>query len=313
MPSHLGSGDDVSARDTVSVIESVSPDLPSGIRLDVVGGDTYLRLRSTKHDVEIPGYEGEPYVRIFADGTVQVNDASTTSVLNGDRYGNVDLSGFKVTDTPQWRTIATDGMVMWHDHRVHWMSPIKPKAVDEKGTVLTWDVPFTVDGTEIHAKGTLYLKDRASAAWWSFGVLALFIASFFTLVLARWAIVPLMLVSAFGFVVGAMEYFGLPIGARTNGFLMWFSAGALVLCVAAVGVLRIRRVTHTAGPLTAGAGITVIVASFMNAHQMGAAYVPGLTYAWPARVAIPMMLGVGIVATVNGVMRAWRPVMNEVS
>lgn len=306
-PQHLGSNDAVSARDTVSVIESVSPGLPQGVQMDIVGGDTYIRIRSTGHEVTIPGYEGEPYVRISANGRVQVNDASATTVLNGDRYGNVDLSSFTPSATPKWRTIATDGMVMWHDHRVHWMSPQKPAVIDSKGTVLTFDVPFTVDSTEFHAKGALYLRDRASLAWWLLGALALSIALLVILMRTSMFVVPVLCASLLGTVVGYLEYFGMPMGARTNGFLMWCSAGAIALAASSWLLAQSRRITYATGPVLAGAGLTLVVAALVNAHQVGAAYIPGIQNMWMARFAIPTMLGTGIVTTINGVMRAWRP------
>lgn len=84
-----------------------------------LGGDALFHVQSLNHEVMIPGYENEPYLKITKDNKVFVNDGSTTAFLNGSRYGNVDLSQFSKTDDPQWRLIATDGSAMWHDHRVH--------------------------------------------------------------------------------------------------------------------------------------------------------------------------------------------------
>ena len=120
-PMHLGSGDDVQPRDTVSVIESVTPAMPAGVRVDVVGGDTFMRLRAYGHVASVPGYEGEKYIEMTADGTVRENTASTTSKLNVNRFGNADVSD--ETGDVSWRTISHNGTAMWHDHRIHWMSP----------------------------------------------------------------------------------------------------------------------------------------------------------------------------------------------
>lgn len=306
-PSHLGSSDDISARNTVSVVESITPELPRGVKLDIVGGDTYVRIQSEGHSVTLPGYEGEPYVRISAAGTVEVNDASATSVLNGDRYGNVDLSSFTPSDTPQWRTVASDGMVMWHDHRVHWMSPQKPAVIDNKGTVLTWEVPFTVDSVKFVAKGTLYLREQASVMWWLCGVFALAMALFITLGKSLWSAIPIAVASLLGIITGGMQYYGLPVGAHTNGVLMWFSVGAVVLTGASFIVSKMQRATYASGPLIAGGGVTLVVTALMNAHQVRAAYIPGMSNEWLMRMTVPVLLGAGVVATINGVMRAWRP------
>ena len=80
-PAHLGSGDDVQPRDTVSVIESVVPALPATVRVSIVGGDTFLRIESDGVPVEVHGYDDEQYLRISAAGRVEVNVNSTTSVL----------------------------------------------------------------------------------------------------------------------------------------------------------------------------------------------------------------------------------------
>lgn len=306
-PSHLGSSDDISARNTVSVVESITPQLPRGVTLDIVGGDTYVRIQSQSHSVTLPGYEGEPYVRISESGKVEVNDASATSVLNGDRYGNVDLSSFTPSDTPLWRTVATDGMVMWHDHRVHWMSPQKPAVIDSKGTVLTWEVPFTVDSVKYVAKGSLYLREQASVMWWMCGAIALAIALFITLGKSQWSAFPVIVTSLLGVFIGGMQYYGLPVGAHTNGVLMWFSVGAVALTAASFAASKMQRATYASGPLIAGAGVTLVVAALMNAHQVRAAYIPGISEEWLLRMAVPVLLGTGVVATINGVMRAWRP------
>lgn len=54
---HMGSGDSVQPRDTVSVIESVKPALPDGVKVDIVGSDTFVRVQSVGHDVMVTGYK----------------------------------------------------------------------------------------------------------------------------------------------------------------------------------------------------------------------------------------------------------------
>jgi hypothetical protein len=307
IPVHLGSGDSVQARDTESVITSVTPGLPSGVEVGILGGDALFHVQSQNHEVMIPGYENEPYLKITKDNKVFVNDGSTTAFLNGSRYGNVDLSQFSKTDNPQWRLIATDGSAMWHDHRVHWMSPKPPAAIDAEGTVLEWKVPFTVDGIGIEVAGTLFLREKAAVWWWLSGVLMLCLAILLSITRRRVLFGVLLAISIAGVVAGALQYFGLPIGARITPLLLMFSGGATLLTTAGLWAGRKPDAPqHTALSLHAGAGTALVICAWLCASQVRAAYVPGLEPMWIARVLIPMMLGVGIVATIDGVSRVVR-------
>ena len=302
-PAHLGSGDDVQPRDTVSVIRSVSPALPDGVRISIVGGDTFVRIESDGVPVEVHGYDDEQYLRISAAGKVEVNLNSTTAVLNQDRYGTA--AGGDATaphDTPRWTVTATDGVAMWHDHRVHWMSPTGPVAVDDTGMVQEWAVPVIAGGTRVLVSGTLYLRDRAPFAWWMFApVAALVVALLARSRRTRYVAVPV--VAVVGALVGWMQWTGLPAGARITPLLMVFSAGAMVL---GAGAWLARRNTHVADSVNAGAAAALVIAAWMNAAQVRSAYVPGLDTAWPGRVAVALLMGAGIAAVIDGVARIVR-------
>ena len=305
-PQHIGSGDAVQPRDTQSVIESIAPALPSGVKFSIVGSDTFVRVESKGHDVQVQGYEDEPYLRIDKSGNVQVNESSQTTVLNSDRYGNVDLSQFKKSDIPKWRTIATNGIAMWHDHRSHWMNPVKPATIDDKGTVLQWTIPILVDGVVTKIDGALYLRDAASQLWWLVSLVSLLVASFLALKYSRVLHALVMLVAACGVVVGAQQLLGLPAGARITPILLLFSAGAFVLSVASFAGKRMRIASHVAAAMSAGAGGAMLVAVWLSIEQVKSAYVPGLTQEWTARGTLTAMAGVGVVAIVDAYVRIAR-------
>lgn len=311
-PGHLGSGDSVRPRDTETVIESVVPSLPSGVVVDVVGSDTFLRLRSRGHAVEIPGYEGEPYVRIDADGSVWLNAASSTSVLNGDRYGNVDLSSFVPSAEPRWDKIADDATVMWHDHRSHWMSPKTPAVVDADGTVQEFAIPVRVDGTVHTVNGTLYLRHRASLWWWASGILATAVMVALALLRRRLAAVVTIATGGVASVVGVVQWLGLPAGARVTPLLAVF--GALAASIGTAGVVVSRggavRARLVGASMHAGAGAMLVAVAAMTADHVRAAYVPGLGWEWVVRVLVPVVLAVGVVAAIDG---AWRVVRGDVA
>lgn len=299
VPAHLGSGDSVRPRDTESVIESVVPALPSGVDVDIVGSDTFVRVRAAGHRVEVPGYEGEPYLRIDADGVVSVNDASKTALLNGDRYGDVDLSTFVESDDPVWRVVATDGTAMWHDHRSHWMSPKPPAPINDRGTVQTWVVPMTVDGRATEVNGTLYLRHRASVIWWLLGLVAVFVTIALSLIDRSRMKVVLLVLSLAGAFTGALQYFGLPDGARVTPLLLVFSGLAVLSCTGAFVRWGTNDVLRVA--LATGGFSFMVIAAWLCADHVQAAYIPGIDARWLARSVIPMMLGAGIAGTIEGV------------
>ena len=304
---HMGSGDSVQPRDTVSIIKSVAPALPNGVDVDIVGSDTFVRVRSVGHDVMITGYQNEPYMHITTTGDVFVNDGSQTTLINGNRYGDVDTSKFVESPTPVWRKIGTNGTAMWHDHRVHWMSPKRPAPIDTLGTVVEWKVPFSVDGVATTMTGTLFLREKASVLWWLAGFAALLCAVVLSVRRRREFFVATFLMSLVGVVVGVIQYVGLPSGARITPLILMFSAGASV--VAAVSMFMQCRGTssqHIAVSLNAGAGATLVVCAWLCADQVRAAYVPGIDQQWIVRMLIPVLLGVGFVATIDGVTRIMR-------
>ena len=302
----MGSGDAVQPRDTQSVIESVAPALPKGVKVSIVGSDTFVRVESVGHDVQVQGYEDEPYLRIDKEGTVQVNDSSQTTVLNSDRYGNVDLTEFKKSDIPKWRTIATNGIAMWHDHRSHWMNPVKPATIDDKGTVLQWTIPITVDGVVTMVDGALYLRSSPSTLWWLVSLISLLLAGILALKNPRALRLATLLLSACGVLVGTLELIGLPAGARITPILLMFSAGALALSAVAFVGQRMRIASHVAAAMSAGAGGAMLVAVWLCSDQVKFSYVPGLTQEWAARSTLTAMAGVGVIAIADAYARIAR-------
>jgi len=303
---HMGSGDSVQPRDTMSVIDSITPALPAGVGVDIVGSDTFVRVQSVSHDVMVTGYKDEPYMHITTNGDVFVNDGSLTTLINGNRYGNVDTSSFVESPNPVWRKIGTNGTAMWHDHRVHWMSPKRPAPIDTVGTVLEWKVSMSVDGVATTVSGTLFLREKASVLWWLAGFGALLCAVALSVRRRRAFFVLIFLMSIVGVVVGVMQFVGLPDGARITPLILMFSSGAAVVAAISMFLQRGQASQHVAVSLNAGAGATLVVCGWLCADQIRAAYVPGIDQEWLVRILIPTMLGIGFVATIDGVMRIMR-------
>lgn len=309
VPAHLGSGDSVRPRDTESRIAQVAPVFPDGVQIDVVGSDTFLRLKVSGHTVHVPGYEDEPYLRLDTNGTVWVNENSKTAVLNGDRYGEVDLSGFDPASGEKWVQLGSSGEVMWHDHRSHWMSPKPPAPIDATGKVQDFMVPVVVDGNRHEITGAIYLVEKSSIWWWALGVLA--VVGFVALSLARRRAFSLVapVVGAVATAVGVVQWQGLPAGARVTPLLAVFGAATAAIGVVGVGIAVRRRDSWGAlvgASLNAGAGAMLIAVGWMTADHVRAAYVPGLGNEWMARALVPVVLAAGIVTCFDGISRVVR-------
>ena len=143
-----------------SNITRVAPNV-AGLSLEVLEFADRLVLRNhTGRAVTVYGYQGEPYARVLADGTVQVNTRSPAYFLNQNFYGNVNVpSSAAPTATPAWTVVDRTGELEWHDHRIHWMSPALPPQVKDKSKrtkIFDWQVPIQVGASKGAVNGELF-------------------------------------------------------------------------------------------------------------------------------------------------------------
>jgi hypothetical protein len=143
-----------------SSVRSVDPKV-AGVDVQVLNYDDRLLLvNKTGREVEVRGYDGEPYFRIRADGTVEVNKRSPSYYLNLDRFGNVKVPpDARNGAPPRWALVDKTGRFEWHDHRIHYMSKSLPNQVTDKGKrtkVFDWKVPLDVGGRRVQIRGDLY-------------------------------------------------------------------------------------------------------------------------------------------------------------
>jgi hypothetical protein len=157
-PVALAHGDGA-ARGFRSAVESIRP-AQSGLTVRVLDSDDELQLRNeTGRTIVILGYDGEPYLRFSANGVFR-NARSPASYLNLDRYAKVDVPAEADPNaTPRWERVATGAIWSWHDHRIHWMSPIDPPRVranpDRPQHVFDWKVPGRIEGRRLAISGRL--------------------------------------------------------------------------------------------------------------------------------------------------------------
>jgi hypothetical protein len=164
-----------------SVIDRIAPATP-GVRLQVLNYDDRLELTNRSSDpVTVIGYDGEPYARVLADGTVEVNLRSPATYLNDDRYAQVQVPPTaSAKAAPQWKVLDRTGRFEWHDHRIHYMAKGIPVAVKDtklRTKVFDWRVPVKVGPRDGAISGTLWWQPPSGgapvAAFVAFGALAL--------------------------------------------------------------------------------------------------------------------------------------------
>ena len=162
-----GRGSDAS--NYLSLIEQ-APDL-DGVTVEVVNADEYLLLTNTSEvEVQIPGYLGEPYLRIGPEGVFE-NANSQATYVNEERYGDVAVPpDVDPTAEPEWRQVSTGSTYAWHDHRIHWMVEAEPAPVQaEPGSehlINAWSVPVIAGDVESEITGELFWVPGGSPWVW---------------------------------------------------------------------------------------------------------------------------------------------------
>lgn len=144
-----------------SEITSITPAaLADGLTATIQNFDDNVELvNRTGKEVLIKGYDGEPYVRIGADGLVEVNLNSPTFYLNEDRFADVEVPArADAKAEPEWDEVDDSGIYSWHDHRSHYMGLGTPSQVEDESKetkVFDYSIPLTVGGKPAEMDGTL--------------------------------------------------------------------------------------------------------------------------------------------------------------
>jgi hypothetical protein len=141
-------------------ITSVTPKTP-GLSLEVLEfADRILLRNNTGKTVTVYGYSGEPYARVQPGGTAEQNVRSPAAYLNTNFYAQVTVPpSANASDPPQWKVVDRTGQFEWHDHRIHWMSPVTPPQVKDKGKrtkIFDWSVPISVGTQKGEITGELF-------------------------------------------------------------------------------------------------------------------------------------------------------------
>lgn len=297
-----------------SVVTAVDPPA-DGVEFEVVGGDAFLQVTVLPgHEVLIPGYFNEPYVRIDGDGSVWVNEGSPAYYINRDRYGEVPVpDDVDAEGEPQWTLVADGGRYAWHDHRTHWMSADLPPAVSGATVevVFPWEIPVVIDGRDTTVRGELlWVPSQTPVPALLAGIIAL-------LPLLAWrrgrtAILAGLTVAAAGVAVAltVVQNNGTPAAVRGFPTLVVIP---LVALLAALAALVMRTRPQIPARLTLLGGLSLVAWAVAAVEVL---WLPMLPSAIPSQleragVAFVLWAGVGVVVlsvtTLIVAARALRP------
>ena len=151
-----------------SYITTITPSTPK-LNVEVLEFADRLALRNhTGKTVTVYGYSGEPYARVRADGTAEQNVHSPAVYLNTSFYANVAVPPSATPSAaPKWVVVDRTGSFEWHDHRIHWMSPVTPpqvKDTSKRTKVFGWSVPIEVGARRGAIHGELFWVPESSKA-----------------------------------------------------------------------------------------------------------------------------------------------------
>lgn len=278
----LGMGDTAFAdpagpTDYQSEIVSIEPPTPT-IAVEILGGDSFVELTADPGtEVVLDGYDAEPYLWFRADGTVLENRASRTAFLNESRYGSDVPPDVTADAEPDWVEVGDAGRYAWHDHRAHWMQPIRPAGKSPGDQIVEAVIPMVVDGSDVLVTVSSTWLPEPSPLPIAIGVLAALSVMIIGVVVGvvrhrsewRFAVLPL---AALALVVGWMQFRSLP--AETGPRLVWWALPAVAVVAAGVAAWCARRDRFIASAAALIAGSQLAIWGWIKRDGLTAAIVP---------------------------------------
>ncbi len=301
VPDGIVAADPAGPTDYLTEVVSVDPPVDT-IVVRILGGDSFVELEvAAGTDVRVAGYRGEPYLWFRTDGTVLENRNSPTTYQNEERFGT-DAPAFASADAePDWVRVADDGSYAWHDHRAHWMQPIRPAGRGPGDQILEAVIPLTVDGEEVDVTVSSAWQPAPSRVPAVAGVFAGGLLIGVALLGARrrrrWplAFVPVGAVTA---AAGWAHYTSLPAETGTPVTTWALPATALVAFVVA-SVLRPAERFWVGAAVLIG-GVQLVLWTWSERDGIGAAILPTTAPDWLHRSAVTLAATTGVGAIVLG-------------
>lgn len=300
--------DSAGPTDYRSEVVGVDPPTPS-IEVSIVGGDSFVVLRADPGiEVEIPGYQSEPYLRIAADGAVFENQRSPTRYVNGSRYGGGTVpDGVTADSEPEWAEVAAPGSgeYAWHDHRAHRMQTGDPPGAERGDRILDEVLPVVVDGVAVEVRIESTWMPAPSRWPTVLGVAAGMIVVAGALMAPKRRVWGLVLVSAgaIAATVGWVGYASLP-GSTDPPAVWWLLPVLAVAFAAAASVLGPTPGGHAAAAI---AGLELAVWALDRRAGLTRAVLPTDAPYWLDRAVTAGVFTVGLVAAGAAIVGLFRP------
>lgn len=283
----------------------------AGIVLTVEDLGDNLRLRNTtRHDVVVLGYDGEPYLRVGPHGVFE-NTRSPATYLNRKRIPTSKPPSFaNPSATPVWHRVSSGSTATWHDHRAHFMGSDDPPEVQRdpssRHLIERWHVVLRTDGRTIRASGELVYVPPPSV--WPFVAIALGLAAV-VVALSRTRMWRVAITTALAVVVAAEVAHVVGLwGATTASAGTQLAQSAYSLAGIALGALALvwiaRRGADAAMPLVLVASIFLFFAGGLaDVSTIGHSEIPTTLPTTLARLLVTFDLGLGAGLAVAAALR----------
>jgi len=291
VPASPASAHSVGPTDVRTAIASITPPTRKlEVSIDRAGQLVSLHVLPGS-TATVEGYEGEPYLRVAADGSVEENLRSPATYLNETRLGTTPVpASADAKADPVWRRVGGDGAYRWHDHRTHWMAAgVPPRPVD-------WTIPIVVDGQRVVVAGRYDAVPAPSALPW----LALLLVTAALTALVGWRhprfTALAVLVAGLVCLPVSLALLRVP-GAGLNE---WVGLGLCAIGVAAPATALVRRHRTPSGLFVAAAGLSLAIWAGLRTDVLGHAVLVTTLPGWLDRLSVTLGLGVGLAAVVVG-------------
>lgn len=315
VPTGVVHADPAGPTDYRSEVVDVTPPV-SGFSARVIGGDSFLEVTAPAGvEVLIPGYAGEPYLRIDTDGRVWENQRSPARWYNRERFGGEIPASADPTAEPDWTQIGSGGRWAWHDHRIHRMEEFPPLNARRGDQVLDARVPVRVGDVDLVIAVVSRWMPAPSLLPMSAGVM-LGLAAVFGAWRARRdlrsrlraTLMVLTPITLAALVLGVWQFASLP-GSTDPLFTWWLlPLIALIACVSAT--FSVRGALLSASAAVAIAGSQLLVWGVGRREGLWRAILPTEAPWWLDRFVTAATLPVAVAALIvggGGLLAALRP------
>ena len=291
----------------VSTVDSVAPAMAGVTVRTLANGNVTELVNTSPVTITVLGYDGEPYLRIGPRGTEE-NARSAAAYLNRtlDSRSTVPDSAADpavARASPDWRSLSSEPIWRWHDHRTHWMESTPPPPVraepDRPHEIARWQLDFLYGQTPVAVTGRLVWVPPPSP--WPYAGLA--VAGLAAGAMAGWS--RRWWRPALGGLLGVLAASGVAHAAAERSPVDAMTA-AVGLGLAVAAFVAIRRSRPSAPYLLALTGAVVLAVDGMaGLGALTASQLPAGGPAWVVRLSVALALGLGLGLVVGG-WQVWR-------